>query len=95
MFLPIADIWAPEFTSSSFAHCPDGYHVSFEVNENAEMWVTYERLWADETAHVSGTAFSAVVADGFFLLPPHDFVFHAKDAAGNEATMPAPLGFCF
>ena len=92
VFLPITDIWAPEFTSASFAHCPDGYHVSFEVNENAEMWVSFERLWADETAHVNGTAFSAVVAEGFFLLPRTTSSFTRRTRPGTRRRCPRRSG---
>lgn len=91
---PVIDIFPPTFSSAHWSHCPGSYHFEFDVNEDSEMWVTYTRIGFEwSTDHQMGTSYDSDLAEGFF--EPHDFVFHAVDSHGNEATMDPPFYFCW
>jgi hypothetical protein len=95
IIFPVLDIFPPVINPAHWSHCPGAYHFEFSVNESSEMWVTYIRIGIEfSTVHQVGMSYDADLAEGLF--EPHDFVFHAKDSNGNEATMvDPPFFFCW
>lgn len=88
------DFVAPSFVSTYRADCPGGTWVTFDVDETADLWVTYTVLGLPfESAHVNGTHFEESISGPFFYA--NDVVFHATDAWGNASTYEPGPGFCF
>ncbi|MBI5283610.1 MAG: hypothetical protein HY874_00810 [Chloroflexi bacterium] len=88
--LPRLDFTAPALLSASWQDCSIGQVISFSVDENADMWVTYtDAFGPSETGHQSGTNAYFVIS-GFGTWFVTDVVIHAVDDAGNEI-MASPL----
>lgn len=94
-FLPLLDIFPPEFSGVDYVNCGTTHTVSFMVNESSEIWVTYNHNGSpEETVHGHGTGIGFDLGGGFFFDTYSNIELHAKDAAGNIATLyPAPE-FC-
>jgi hypothetical protein len=88
------DFTPPAIANEWRMDCPAGTWVSFDTDEDADLWVTYTILgFPLESAHVDGQHFSDTISGSLFYA--HDVVFHAKDAWGNESAYDAPLSICF
>lgn len=88
----IIDIWPPAFNYANTMDCPEGTLVGASVNEVAEMWVTYSFLGLvdSESEHEFGVTVAIFnLGGGPWIFPANDVVVHAKDANGNESSMPA------
>jgi len=92
-----ADATPPVISGVDFHPCLGRVSVSFDVNEHADLWVTYtDGGAARATAHQSGTHGDFALAGGP-LSPIRNIVLHAVDDAGNESTLPLAAGstICF
>ena len=95
-FLPLMDIFPPEFSGVDYVNCGTTHTVSFMVNESSEIWVTYNHNGsAEETVHGLGTGIGFDLGGGWFFDIYTSVELHAVDGSGNVATLyPAP-GLCF
>ncbi len=90
------DITPPVFSSVDYVNCGWTHTVSFSVNEDSELWVTYDHNGApQETSHGHGTGIGFNLGGGFLWDTYNNVVLHAKDDAGNVATLSPAPGFCF
>lgn len=84
------DTTPPSLLSASWQECPAGHVISFGVDEDADLWVTYtDAFGLSATGHQYGMSGYFVISGfGTWLLT--DVVIHAVDATGNEI-MATPL----
>lgn len=87
------DFTPPVFSNTQRMDCPSGTWLSFDTDEDAELWVTYTVIGLPmESPHINGTHFGDTVASAFFHA--QDVVFHATDGWGNTSTFNPALLPC-
>lgn len=89
------DFTPPVFSSVDYVNCLFTHTVSFSVNEHSELWVTYDHNGVpQETGHGDGMGIGFNLGAGFLWDTYDNVVLHAKDDAGNVATLSPVPGFC-
>lgn len=90
------DLTPPVFSSVDYVNCLFSHTVSFSVNEDSELWVTYDHNGIpQETGHGHGMGIGFNLGAGFFWDTYDNVTLHAVDNAGNAATFTPPAPLCF